>query len=50
MDVVDSDEEEIKYENDEEEKNDVELEKIFKSTHDTSKTSDMKSNFQKIRE
>ena len=50
MDVVDSDEEEIKYENDEEEKNDVELEKIFKSAHDTSKTSDMKTNFQKIRE
>ena len=54
LDVIDSDEEEMKKKNELEEeedaKIDAELEKIYKSNHDSNKTNDMKSNFKKIRE
>ena len=53
MDVIDSDEEEMKKKNEFEEEDakiDAELEKIYKSNRDSNKTNDMKSNFKKIRE
>ena len=53
MDVIDSDEEEMKKNNEFEEEDakiDAELEKLYKSNRDTNKTVELKSNFKKIRE